>query len=167
MRGKRVIALCGVIVSIALVGCSDSAGSAGVAKSEEQASVFSLSADSTPMQLTEKGGGVAQGGVCEGYATFTVNGEYDGPAASFLQSFGEVKGTGRDDKLRFISLMHANGLASLNMAVSGPNVSASYNKDNIQGDSPVPFSIKVTGEDVQVEIPNVGIFPGKILRTEK
>jgi len=25
----------------------------------------------------------------------------------------------------------------------------------------------ITGEDVQVEIPNVGIFPGKILRTTK
>ncbi len=29
------------------------------------------------------------------------------------------------------------------------------------------FQMLIVGEDVQVEIPDVGIFPGKILRTTK
>jgi hypothetical protein len=58
------------------------------------------------------------------------------------------------------------GMASLGIVAVGPTASGSYNKSVKAGD-PVPFTILVKGEDVQIEIPEVGIFPGKILRTTK
>ncbi len=134
------------------------------------------------------GGGVDVGGFYDGYATLGIKGNYKGPA-SIVKSYGKISGSGRDSKLRFVIIdvpltdlltgesvenpvggsgkMNMKGMASLNMAAKGPTASAKYSKHNIEGSDPVPFTILIKGEDVQVEIPNVGIFPGKILRTTK
>jgi hypothetical protein len=135
------------------------------------------------------GGDVGVGGIYNGHASLSIEGEYT-QSMGVVSSFGKVNGIGRDDKLRFIiidaqladlltgesvenpviagsGVMNAKGMASLNMAAVGPTVKGQYDKNNVEGDSPVPFTIKVVGEDVQIEIANVGIFPGKILRTTK
>jgi hypothetical protein len=134
------------------------------------------------------GGGVDVGGPYKGYATLAIKGNYKGPA-SIVKSYGKISGVGRDSSLQFniidVALtdlltgasveapvggqgkMNMKGMASLNMAASGPTASAKYSKHNIEGSDPVPFDIRIKGDDVQVEIPNVGIFPGKILRTTK
>ncbi len=63
--------------------------------------------------------------------------------------------------------MKLDGMGSLDIAAIGPTVSGKYDKNNAKGSGSVPFTITVKGEDVQIEIPKVGIFPGKILRTGK
>jgi hypothetical protein len=135
------------------------------------------------------GGGVDVGGLYKGNAMLFVDGKYKGPA-SIVKSFGKVSGTGRDQKLQFwivdspvVSLltgepvgeplvggagtMNFKGTGSLDIAAIGPTVRGRYNKNNVKGSGGVPFTILVNGDDVQVEIPKVGIFPGKILRTTK
>ncbi len=134
------------------------------------------------------GGGVDVGGFYNGYATLGIKGNYKGPA-SIVKSYGKISGIGAgleaqvhhhrraadgsahresvENPVGGSGKMNMKGMASLNMAASGPTASAKYSKHNIEGSDPVPFTILIKGEDVQVEIPNVGIFPGKILRTTK
>ncbi len=142
------------------------------------------------IDLFASGGDVWQGGRYEGYVNFFVNGVYNGPAPAFVDTFGEVKGSGRDDALSFYivdaplaslltgesvgeplvcgaGVAHLEGLASLNMSAQAPNVSGNYDTGDVSATDATPFTIIVNGEDVQLEIPNVGIFPGKILRTTK
>lgn len=135
------------------------------------------------------GGGEGMGGFYNGHAYLTIKGEYK-ESMGIVQGLGKVSGAGRDEKLRFTicdavlanlltgeqvgeavvtgaGVMNAKGMASLNMKAWGPDVKGEVDKNNIEGADAVPFTMKVTGEDVQIEIPNVGIFPGKILRTTK
>jgi hypothetical protein len=135
------------------------------------------------------GGGEGQGGIYNGHAMLSLQGKYKGPV-SIVKSFGNLSGTGRDQKLRFIIVdaqlaslltgepvgdpiiagsgaMQLEGLGSLDISAVGPTVSGRYNKKNQSAKGAVPFTIKVSGNDVQVEIAKVGIFPGKILRTTK
>ncbi len=141
------------------------------------------------LDLFASGGDVAQGGIYKGYATLTVDGKYSENFGGIVQGLGDIKASARDDALTFIiidepladlltgapvgdpiiagaGVMKGKGMGSLNISATGPNASGQVN-DDVTGDSPVAFKIEVKGEDVQVEIDNVGIFPGKILRTEK
>jgi len=134
------------------------------------------------------GGGAGMGGAYDGHASLSIDGEYEGQM-SIVSSFGTVKGIGRDQKLRFwivdaplASLltgedvgdpvvsgsgkMNMEGMGSLNIVATAPNVKGQVDK-TAEGGEPLPFTILVNGEDVQIEIPNCGIFPGKILRTTK
>ncbi|MDO8914918.1 MAG: hypothetical protein Q7W16_02395 [Coriobacteriia bacterium] len=143
------------------------------------------------LDLFASGGGIQQGGFYDGRASLFMDGEYKGPASSIVSSFGKVKSSGRDEKLRFIIIeapladlltgasvgdpivagagtMNLEGLASLDIQASAPNVKGQYNSGDVSGSGGAPFLIRVTtNEDVQIEIPNIGIFPGKILRTTK
>ena len=139
--------------------------------------------------LFASGGDVGRGGVYKGYATLYVTGHYDMPAG-IVSGFGDVSGTARDDNLTFTiidgqlaslltgetidqpvivgqGMMNGSGLASLNIQASAPNVQGEYDSGQVEGSSPLPFTFEVAGEDVEIEIENVGIFPGKILRTTK
>lgn len=141
------------------------------------------------LDMFASGGGMQMGGIYNGHASLSIDGKYKGPA-SIVKSFGTVSGIGRDQSLRFIIVdeplaslltgepvgdpivagagsMKLKGMASLDIQATAPNVKGRYNKKNVKGDDAVPFLIRITGDDVQVEIPNVGIFPGKILRTTK
>jgi len=134
------------------------------------------------------GGGAGMGGVYDGHASLSIDGEYEGQM-SIVSSFGTVKGIGRDQKLRFwivdaplaslltgedvgdpivsgAGKMNLEGMGSLNIVATAPNVKGQVDK-TAQGGDPLPFTILVNGDDVQIEIPNCGIFPGKILRTTK
>ncbi len=62
--------------------------------------------------------------------------------------------------------MNLKGFGTLDITATAPNVSGHVNKD-AKGNSPVVFEIRVDGEDVELEIKNVGIFGGKILRTSQ
>jgi len=135
------------------------------------------------------GGGEGMGGFYNGHGYLSIEGKYK-EDLGIVQGLGKISGIGRDDKLRFTicdavladlltgesvgepviagaGVMNAKGMGSLNISAVAPNVKGQYDKNNVQGADAVPFTIKVTGEDVQIEIPNVGIFPGKILRTTK
>jgi hypothetical protein len=140
--------------------------------------------------LFASGGGVDKGGVYKGHASMLMDGTYKGPA-SIVKSMGKIKGSGRDQNLSFIIIeasladlltgasvgdpivggagtMNLEGLASLDIKATAPNVSGQYNSGDVSAKDGVPFLVKVTtGEDVQIEVPRVGIFPGKILRTTK
>jgi hypothetical protein len=139
--------------------------------------------------LFASGGDVGKGGVYKGYATLYVTGHYDMPA-SIVTGFGDISGTARDDNLTFNIIdaplaslltgqpiedpiivgqgtMNGSGLASLNIEASAPDVSGQYDSGQVEGSSPMPFTFEIVGEDVEIEIDNVGIFPGKILRTTK
>jgi hypothetical protein len=144
------------------------------------------------LDLFASGGGVGQGGVYKGHSSLSVDGTYKGPV-SIVKSFGKLSGIGRDKNLTFtivdpnlgflvspegdydpdrgpvdgMGSMTLDGMGSLDMAATAPNVSGKYSKKNVKGSGATPFTIVIKGEDVQVEIPNVGIFPGKILRTTK
>jgi hypothetical protein len=134
------------------------------------------------------GGGVGMGGTYKGHSSLSIDGTYKGPA-SIIKSFGTVKGIGRDQNLTFNLIdvplanlvtgedvemppsgqgtMKLDGMGSLDISAVGPNVRGRYNKNNVKGSDGVPFTILVKGDDVQIEIPKCGIFPGKILRTSK
>lgn len=143
------------------------------------------------LDLFASGGGTEQGGTYKGHSMLSVDGKYtakDMPA--FIKTFGKVNGIGRDQALTFTMIdpslgyllgpgapddpqvdaygtMKLEGMGSLDIRATAPNVKGQYTKNNVQGSGGVPFTIAVKGEDVQVEIPDVGIFPGKILRTSK
>lgn len=140
------------------------------------------------LDLFASGAGVSKGGMYHGHAALFMDGTYDGPAG-IVSSFGDLNGVGRDEALEFSvvdaplasliddepivdqailghGIMRLQGLGELNIYASAPNVSGQYESGKVEGGDPVPFDIEIVGEDVEVEIPNVGIFPGKILRTE-
>jgi hypothetical protein len=141
------------------------------------------------LDLFASGGDEGMGGAYKGYGYLSIKGEYK-EDLGIVQGLGKVSGVGRDEKLSFyicdapladlltgksvgdpiiagVGVMNAKGMASLNMIAVAPNVQGQYDKNNIEGSDAVPFKIEVAGEDVKIEIPNVGIFPGKILRTTK
>ena len=138
--------------------------------------------------LFASGGGLEMGGVYKGHALLSVDGTYKGPT-SIVKSWGTVTATARDQKVTFIivdaplvslltgqpegepivggtSAMHLKGIGTLDMQARGPTAKGGVTK-NVNGADAVPFVIVIKGDDVQVEIPMVGIFPGKILRTTK
>jgi len=141
------------------------------------------------LDMFASGAGIDKGGVYTGYATLTVTGKFDESFGGIVQGLGDIKASARDDALKFViadepladlltgapvgdpyvggvGLMNGKGMGSLNISATGPTASGSYS-DDVTGDSPMRFKIEIKGEDVQVEIDKVGIFPGKILRTEK
>lgn len=140
------------------------------------------------LDMFASGAGVGMGGTYKGHSALFIEGEYDDQDIPYFSTMGELSGVGRDEALTFVmtdaplvslitgepvgepivcghGVMRMKGMGNLAIAAVGPNVSGSYDSGNVQGDDPVPFEIRVDGEDVQVEIANVGIFPGKILRT--
>ncbi|PKQ38259.1 MAG: hypothetical protein CVT59_03270 [Actinobacteria bacterium HGW-Actinobacteria-1] len=141
------------------------------------------------LDLFASGGDVGMGGLYKGHGYLSIKGEYT-ENMGIVQGFGKISGIGRDEDLSFYivdapladlltgesvgdpiisgsGIMRGKGMASLNMSAVAPNVQGQYDKNNVEGDSPVPFKIEVAGEDVKIYIDNVGIFPGKILRTTK
>ncbi len=141
------------------------------------------------LDLFASGGDVSMGGVYNGHGYLSIKGEYK-ENMGIVQGLGKISGIGRDERLSFViidapladlltgesvgdpiisgaGVMHAKGMASLNMSAVAPNVKGQVDKNNIEGDDPVPFKIEIAGEDVKIYIDNVGIFPGKILRTTK
>lgn len=141
------------------------------------------------LDMFASGAGIDKGGLYTGYATLTVTGKFDETFGGIVQGLGDIKASARDDALRFViadepladlltgapvgdpyvggvGLMNGKGMGQLNISATGPTASGSHS-DTVSGDSPVRFKIEIKGEDVQVEIDKVGIFPGKILRTEK
>lgn len=131
------------------------------------------------------GGDIGMGGTYAGHGDLWVTGTYDQPMG-IIATMGDLSGHARDDNLKFTLIEHSlaslltgesedtvvngwgtmngKGLGELNIAAWGPNV-AGGTSESAEGATPLPFTLIVNGEDVQLEIPNVGIFPGKILRT--
>lgn len=152
---------------------------------ENQGWTFTFSLD-----LFASGGGVRTGGMYKGHAMLDMEGTFDdaGATAPFFTTSGTVNAIGRDQNLTFSMIdsdmaslltgsddvmpcatgaMNLEGMGDLNIEAFG--IQGEHGQVNTQDQaatSPVAFTLKVTTfEDVQVEIENVGIFPGKILRT--
>ncbi len=143
------------------------------------------------LDLFGSGGDAGMGGVYNGHAMLDIKGTYTGPDNPYIASFGDIKAIGRDQKLKFTmveasltnlltglpegepftagaGVMYMTGMGTLNITALGVQGEKGEVNKTVEGGDPVAFTIKVTtGEDVQIEIPNVGIFPGKILRTTK
>lgn len=141
------------------------------------------------LDMFASGGGVEQAGTYKGHASLSLDGKYD-KTISIIKGFGTVNGIGRDQSLTFTMIdpslaylsgsgapddpqvdgfgtMKLEGMSSIDISAVGPTAKGHYNKNNVKGSGGVPFTLAVKGEDVQVEIANIGIFPGKILRTSK
>jgi hypothetical protein len=152
---------------------------------ENQGWTFNFSLD-----FFASGGGVATGGTYKGHAMLDMEGTYDdaGATAPFFTTMGTVNAIGRDQNLTFQMIdsnlanlltgadadmpcaqgvMNLEGMGDLNIQAFGiQGEHGEVDTQDQQTKSPVAFTLKVTTfEDVQVEIENVGIFPGKILRT--
>jgi hypothetical protein len=143
------------------------------------------------LDLFASGGGVQPGGIYKGRASMFMEGEYKGAPSSLVSSFGKIKSGGRDEKLQFLVIeapladlltgasvgdpivggagtMNLEGMASLDIQASAPNVRGQYNSGQLAGSGGVPFLVRVANnEDVQIVIADIGTFPGKILRTTK
>lgn len=142
------------------------------------------------LDLFASGGSVRKGGTYTGHAMLSMDGTYDdaGAFAPYFTSMGEVNAIGRDQALTFqmidsdlaslltgadaempcaTGVMNLEGMGDLNIEAFGiQGEHGQVNTQDQQTTSPVAFTLKVTTfEDVQVEIENAGIFPGKILRT--
>lgn len=140
------------------------------------------------VDLFASGGDIEMGGVYKGHAQLNIKGTYKGNLA-VIKSVGKIVGEAKDTKLTFflmdsplvdlltgapvgdpivgtVGVMNLKGFGSLDITATGPNVQGHVNKD-AKGSQPLIFSLKVSGDDVQLEIKNVGIFGGKILRTTK
>lgn len=138
--------------------------------------------------LFASGGDVGMGGKYTGYANMILTGTYEGPE-SIVSSFGTISGSQRDDGLTFAivdaplaslltgesiedpivtgsGIMRGTGFGSFSATAVGPDMQG-HVEETSEAAGPIPFTIKIVGEDVQLEIENVGIFPGKILRTTK
>jgi hypothetical protein len=143
------------------------------------------------LDLFASGGGVGQGGTYRGHGQVVMVGTYDKTLGGIIKSLGDIKATARDDSLSFTvcdapladlltgnsvdsedgvlrgsGIFHGKTQGTLAISATGPTASGKVDK-TANGDSPVPFTIEIAGEDVKVEIANMGIFGGKILRTEK
>lgn len=142
------------------------------------------------LDMFASGGGIGQGGQYTGHAMFSVDGTYDdaGAYAPYFTTAGAINAVGRDQALTFTMIdpplaslltgaggdmpfaegtMNLEGMGDFSISAEGmQGERGGVDKQDIQTTSPVAFTIKVTTfEDVQVEIENAGIFPGKILRT--
>lgn len=141
------------------------------------------------LDLFASGGGIGQGGTYKGHAMMNVVGEYkDTTGVPYYQTFGSINAIGRDQALTFQMIdpplaslltgaggdmpfaegvMNLEGMGDLNLTAEGvQGEKADASQQDIQSTDAVEFTLKVTTfEDVQVEIEDVGIFPGKILRT--
>lgn len=137
------------------------------------------------------GGGVGQGGTYKGHGQIVMVGKYDETLGGIVKALGDIKATARDDNLSFTicdapladlltgnevntedGVLRGSGIfqgktqGTLALSATGPNAKGQVDKTT-NGDSPLPFKIECIGEDVKVEIANMGIFGGKVLRTEK
>jgi hypothetical protein len=137
------------------------------------------------------GGGVGQGGTYKGHGTIVMVGAYDKTFGGIIKGLGDIKATARDDSLTFTvvdapladlltgndvnsddGVLRGSGIfrgrteGTFAISATGPNVAGKYD-DTANGDSPIPFKIEFAGEDAKVEIDKMGIFGGKVLRTEK
>lgn len=143
------------------------------------------------LDMFASGGGIGKGGTYKGTAMLSVDGKYDdqGATAPYFTAVGEINGIGRDQNLTFSMIdpplaslltgaggdmpfaegvMNLEGMANLNIEAFGMQGEHGQANEQAQSTDPVAFTLTApTFEDVQVEIENVGIFPGKILRTSK
>ncbi len=144
------------------------------------------------LDLFASGGGISKGGTYNGHAMLNMEGTYDdaGATAPYFTTSGAVNAIGRDQALTFFIVdaptmnlltgapldspslcgagnMVLEGMGDLNIEAFGAQGEhGEVDDQDVQSTGAVPFTITVTTfEDVQVEIENVGIFPGKILRT--
>ena len=141
------------------------------------------------LDLFASGGGIGRGGTYTGHAMMSVVGEYkDTTGVPYYQTFGSINAIGRDQALTFTMIdpplaslltgaggdmpfadgvMNLEGMGDLNLTAEGAQgEKGDVSEQDIQSTDAVEFTIKVTTfEDVQLEIEDVGIFPGKILRT--
>ena len=141
------------------------------------------------LDMFASGGGIGQGGTYKGHAMMNVVGEYkDTTGLPYYQTFGSINAIGRDQALTFTMIdpplaslltgaggdmpfaegvMNLEGMGDLSITAEGAQgEKGQVGDDDIQTTDAVEFTLKVTTfEDVQVEIEDVGIFPGKILRT--
>lgn len=152
---------------------------------ENQGWTFKYSLD-----LFASGGSIGKGGTYTGHAMLDMEGTYDdaGAYAPYFTSTGAVNAIGRDQALTFTMIdsdladlltgadadmpcatgvMNLEGMGDFSAEAFGAQGEhGQVDQQDVQSTSPVAFTLKVTTfEDVQVEIENVGIFPGKILRT--
>lgn len=141
------------------------------------------------LDIFASGGGVGMGGVYKGTCLLSMTGKY---AESFgmVQGLGDVSGGIRNDSFQMVLIDYhladlltgqtvgeptvsstgyitGEGFGSLNISATAPNVQGEYHSGPVSGSEPLGYTLLVNGEDVQFEIPGVGIFPGKILRTTK
>lgn len=144
------------------------------------------------LDMFASGGGISKGGTYKGHAMLAMEGTYDdaGAYAPYFTTSGAVNAVGRDQALAFFIVdaatmnlltgapldspslcgtgnMVLEGMGDLNIEAFGvQGEHGEVDNQDVQSTGAVPFTITVTTfEDVQVEIENVGIFPGKILRT--
>ena len=141
------------------------------------------------LDMFASGGGIGQGGTYTGHAMMDVVGEYtDTMGVPYYQTTGSINAFGRDQALTFTMIdpplaslltgaggdmpfaegvMNLEGMGDLNLSAEGvQGEKADVSEQDIQSTDAVEFTLTVTTfEDVQVEIADVGIFPGKILRT--
>lgn len=157
----------------------------GTETQENQGWTFNFELD-----MFASGGGMGKGGTYKGHAMLDMTGTYDdaGATSPFFTTTGEVNAIGRDQNLTFsmidsnlaslltgsedvmpcaTGVMNLEGMGDLNIEAFGiQGEHGQVGQQDMQTTDGVPFTLKVTTfEDVQVEIENVGIFPGKILRT--
>lgn len=141
------------------------------------------------LDIFASGGGVGMGGPYTGTCLLSMTGKYQ-ESLGIVQGLGDISGGIRDESFEFVMIdyqladlltgqsvgepticssgyISGEGFGNLNIYASAPNVQGEYHSGPVSGSEPMAFTMLVTGEDVQVEIPNVGIFPGKILRTTK
>lgn len=142
------------------------------------------------LDMFASGGSIGKGGTYTGHAMLDMEGTYDdaGAYAPYFTTSGAVNAIGRDQALTFTMIdsdlanlltgadadmpcaqgvMNLEGMGDLNIEAFGAQGEhGQVGEQDVQSTSGVAFTLKVTTfEDVQVEIENVGIFPGKILRT--
>ena len=142
------------------------------------------------LDMFASGGGMGKGGTYKGHAMLDMTGTYDdaGATSPFFTTTGAVNAIGRDQALTFqmidsdlanlltggddvmpcaTGVMNLEGMGDLNIEAFGvQGEHGQVGEQDVQTAGGVAFTLKVTTfEDVQVEIENVGIFPGKILRT--
>lgn len=141
------------------------------------------------LDIFASGGGVGMGGPYTGTCLLSMTGTYQenlGPVVGL----GDVSGGIRDDSFEFVVIEHqlaslltgrpvgeptvcssgyisGEGFGNLNIYATAPTAQGEYHSGPVSGSEPMSFEMLISGEDVQVEIKDVGIFPGKILRTTK
>jgi hypothetical protein len=141
------------------------------------------------LDMFASGGGVGMGGIYTGHALISMTGKYE-ESLGVVQGLGDVSGGARDQALTFYMIdgaladlltgetvegmpcargyIRGEGYGNLNIYATAPTAKGEYHSGPVSGAEPMEFDLKVTtGEDVQVEIADIGIFPGKILRTTK
>lgn len=141
------------------------------------------------LDIFASGGDVGMAGVYKGTCLLSMTGTYE-ENLGIVQGLGDISGGIRNDNFEFVIIDYqladlltgesigepttcssgyitGEGFGNLNIYASAPNVQGEYHSGPVSGSEPLSFDMIVTGEDVQVEVRDVGIFPGKILRTTK